>query len=172
MMPENINGIIGVLVSQYCQDAKVGNYSMSELSSVRYGGFQRFYAGVQTVTSAVLSFIVPIDNSVYDYFKEWRLLAIDGDGYFYPKSKYAKRVYLCMYDRSGVQSLQLTLNGAFPKNLPSIDLSYSREEVLKYDVEISFDTIETKSLIGDIRSGITNVVAGALGSTVKSKLGL
>jgi hypothetical protein len=77
-----------------------------------------------------------------------------------------------MYDRSGIQSLQLTLTGAFPKGLPSIDLSYSREEVLKYDVEVSFDTIETKSLIGSIRSGITNVVAGVLGPTVKSKLGL
>ncbi len=172
MMPENINGIIGVLVSQYCQDASVGNYSISELSSIRYGGFQRFYPGIQTITSAKFSFIAPIDNSVYDYFSGWRKLAIDDNGYYYPKSRYAKRIYLCMYDRSGVQSLQLTLIGAFPRGLPVIDLSYSKEEVLKYDVDIIFDYIETKSLTGLVRSSIINVATNTIGSSAKSKLGL
>lgn len=172
MMTSNINGIIGPLVSQYCQDVQFGDYMMSEISSMRYGAFQRFYAGIQTLNSATLTFLAPVDNSVYDYFKEWRKLAIDEFGFYYPKNNYSKRVYVCLYDRTGIQSSQFVLFGTFPKSLPRIVASYGSEDVLRYEVEISFDFIRNESLIGSIREGITNVAGNILGSTVKSKLGL
>jgi len=172
MMTSSINGIIGPLVSQYCQDVQFGDYSMVEMSKVRYGAFQRFYAGLQDVTSANLTFIVPIDNSVYDYFKEWRRLAIDDLGYYYPKNNYAKRIFVCLYDRTGIQSSQFSIIGAFPKALPKISASYAVENVLRYDVEISFDSVVNESLIGSIRDGITRVAGDILGKTVSSKIGL
>jgi hypothetical protein len=75
-MPHIINGVLGPLISQFCQDVRIGNYSLRQLSIMQYGAFQRFYAGLQNVQPVALSFLMPVDNSVLDYFHGWYHLMI------------------------------------------------------------------------------------------------
>ena len=171
IMPENIDGIIGVLVSQYCQEIRFGDYSMSQLSSVQYAAWQRFYAGLQKIKSASLTFVAPADNSVLEYFYGWYRLIIDDQGYYYPKSNYKKRIYTSLYDRSGVETVRFTLFGVFPTNKPVLDLSYSPNEILRYTVELNVDEIEMYSLIGSALKTVTKAVGEVVGGVGKALLG-
>lgn len=163
IMPETIRGAIGYLVSQYCQDVRFGDYSMSEISSLRYGPWRRFYAGLHEIDTVTLTFLVPVDNSVYDYFSGWSELVVDEDGYYHPKNKYKKTIFVSLYDRSGVQSVKFTLKGVFPRMKPGFGLSYNSEGILTLPMVLSVDTIEASSLIGSIREGVVNFAGGIAG---------
>lgn len=167
LLPHNINGNIGFFVSQYCQDIQFGDYGMSTLSQLKYGAFQRFYAGLQDINRVTATFLAPIDNSVLSYFHGWYHLMVDGDGNFYPKNHYKKSMFVAMYDRSYVESVRFELRGVFPVRKPTLDLSYSEEDVLRYVVELSVDRIEMTSLIGSIREGITSVAGDMATQTVE-----
>lgn len=166
-MPHIINGVLGPFVSQFCQDVRIGNYSIRQLSTMQYGAFQRFYAGLQGIQSVALSFFMPVDNSVMDYFHGWYHLMVDEKGYYYPKNSYKKQIYVAMYDRSGVESVRLLLKGVFPTNKPTVEASYAGEDLLRLGIVLSVDKVETTSLIGNIRSGITNVVGDVARKTVE-----
>jgi len=166
-MPHIINGVLGPFVSQFCQDVRIGNYSIRQLSTIQYGAFQRFYAGLQGIQSAALTFIMPVDNSVMDYFHGWSHLTVDQNGYYFPKNNYKKQIYVAMYDRSGVESVRLVLKGAFPMNKPTIEASYEGDGLLRLGIVLSVDAVETTSLIGSIRTGITNVVGDVARKTVE-----
>lgn len=166
-MPHLINGVLGPYVSQFCQDIRIGNYGIRQLSIMQYGAFQRFYAGLQGISSVNLTFLTPIDNSVMDYFHGWYNLIIDENGYYHPKDHYKKVIYVSLYDRSGVESVRLILKGTFPVNKPSIEVTYSGGDLLRLGVVLSVDKVEATSLIGKIRSGITNVVGDVARKTVE-----
>jgi hypothetical protein len=171
LLPHNINGNIGLAVSQYCQDVQFGDYGMASLSQLRYGAFQRFYAGMQDINRFTAVFLAPVDNSVLSYFHGWYHLMIDGQGYYYPKSHYKKSLFVAMYDRSYVESVRFEMKGAFPIRKPLVDLTYGDEDVLRYAVEFSVDKIEMTSLIGSIRGGDTLNVAGDIAAKTIALLG-
>jgi len=171
IMPENIDGIVGVLVSQYCQDVRFGDYSISQLSSMQYAAWQRFYAGLQRIRTASFTFVAPADNSLIEYFYGWYRLMIDDLGYYYPKSHYKKRIYVSLYDRTGIETVRFTLLGVFPTNKPVVDLSYSPNELLRYTVNLSVDEIEMYSLIGSALKTVTKAAGEVLGGIRKAILG-
>lgn len=151
VMPHNIGGVIGYLVSQYCQEARFGDYYISTASTLRYGPKQRFYAELQSIDTVELTFLMPADGSVLTYFYGWHELMIDKEGYYYPKNHYKKDIYVILYDRTGVQTVKFRLKGAFPKKRPSYRFVYSEEDVLKVNVELSVDDIELgKGLLSTI----------------------
>lgn len=170
IMPHNFRGNVGFLVSQYCQDARFGDYSMRELSKMRYGPYQRSYSGLQDIDSVVLTFLVPIDNSVYDYFYSWSELIVDARGHYHPKNEYKKNIYIIMYDRTGIQSTKFILKGAFPKTKPKVALSYVSEGIVTSTMELSVDYIEVENFIGTIREEVINLVGNVAGKA-KSILG-
>jgi len=167
MLPHNIDGNIGLFISQYCQDIQFGDYSMSPLSQLKRGAFQSFYAGMQTVSKITATFLAPVDNSVLGYFHGWYNKVIDEEGYYHPKQDYSKNIYVAMYDRSYVESVRFELRGAFPIGKPVVSLSYGEDEMLKYVVELSVDKIEMTSLIGSIRSGVMSVAGDMATQTVE-----
>jgi hypothetical protein len=167
LLPHNINGNIGLFVSQYCQDVQFGDYGMSALSQLKYGAFQRFYAGIQEIDRVTAVFLAPVDNSVLSYFHGWYNLMVDSEGYFYPKNHYKKSMYVAMYDRSYVESVRFELKGAFPTRKPFVDLSYGDDDVLRYVVEFAVDRIDMTSLIGSIREGVTSVAGDMASKTVE-----
>lgn len=144
VMPHDINGIIGYLVSQYCQDVRFGDYSIGDVSTLRYGPKQRFYAGLETIETVTLTFLKPIDNSILTYFYGWYELMIDKDGHYYPSNKYKKDIYVILYGRTGLQATKFRLKRAFVKRRPAYRLSYSGEDIVKLEVELCVDTIEVK----------------------------
>lgn len=170
IMPHDFRGNLGFLVSQYCQDVDFGDYRMSELSTMRYGAYQRFYAGLQDISAVTLTFLVPVDNSVYDYFYAWSELIVDKQGYYHPKNEYKKNIFAIMYDRTGIQATKFTLKGVFPINKAAAGLSYSSEGILTLKMTLSVDSIEPSSFLGSIRSAVTGVVQD-VGSGIKGALG-
>jgi hypothetical protein len=158
LMSANINNTIGYLVSQYCQDVRFGDYSITEVESLRYGAQQRFYAGLQSIELVSATFIVPVDNSVLSYFSGWSDLIVDKNGYYYPKNNYKKDIYVMLYDRTGIESVKFRLKGAFPKTRPILELSYENENVLRYKIDFCIDCIETTSLLGSIREKVTEKI--------------
>lgn len=156
IMPADIKGIVGYVISQYCQEVRFGDYVMSEVSALKYGAEQRFYAGLQTIDTVTLTFLKPIDNSVLTYFYGWSELEIDADGYYHPKNNYKKDIYVILYDRTGVECTRFRLKGAFPKRKPGYSLSYASEDVLKTGLELSIDGIELKK--GLLSTLINNLI--------------
>lgn len=142
LMPSNFSGVIGYLVSQYCQDITFGDYSISELSILKSGAFQRFYAGLQTIDSVTLIFLVPSDNSLRDYFYGWYEKMIDKKGYYYPKLNYKRDIYLMFYDQMEVQSVRFLMRGCFPKTHLVEHPSYTEEGVLTAQITLSIDKLE------------------------------
>lgn len=161
-LPHDIAGISGFFVSQYCQDVRFRDYSFAEASTMRYGPKRRFYAGMEEIESFTLVFIYPVDTSVAKYFVKWRERVIDKDGYYHPKNDYARDVYIHLYDRSDIQSAQFRLRGCWPKTSPPYGLSYADENVLRLEVVLSVDKIESSSLIGSILEGVTNFAGSAI----------
>jgi hypothetical protein len=155
LMVHNFGGTIRYLVSQLCQDISFSDYSISEISTLKSGAFQRFYAGLQSIEQVVMEFLVPVDNSVQDYFYAWYENMIDRDGYYYPKANYKRNVYIILYDQMKVKSGQFILKGCFPKSHPIIHPSYTDEKIMQAQVIMSVDKVETSGgLLGMIRSGI------------------
>jgi len=169
-MPFYINGVFGPHVSSFCQDIRFADYSINQIESVQHGAFQRFYAGLQNITTVSLTFLSSVDNAALDYFYGWYHSMIDEDGFYYPKENYRKNIYVILYDRSGVESVRFTLKGAFPKNKPTVSLSYRSDDMLKFDISLSVDVVEMFSLIGTVRGVITNVL-GNVASKTKEILG-
>lgn len=163
IMPHNFRGNVGFLVSQYCQEVRFGDYSMRDLSKVRYGPYQRSYPGLQDIDSAALTFLIPIDNSVYDYFYSWSELIVDVHGHYHPKNEYKKNIYIILYDRTSIQSTKFTLKGTFPKTKPRLSLSYASEGIVTLTVELSVDYVEVDSFIGTIREEVTNLLGNVAG---------
>jgi len=151
VMSHNISGMVGYLVSQYCQDVKFGDYNIATVSTLRYGSEQRFYAELQSIDAVDLTFLMPADGSVLTYFYGWYELMIDKEGYYYPKNHYKKDIYVILYGRTGIQTIKFRLKGAFPKKRPTYQLAYSEEDVLKVRIELSVDNIEvSKGLLSTI----------------------
>lgn len=167
MMPYDFGGTLGYLVSQFCQDITFGDYSISELSTMKHGAFQRFYAGIQAIDTVTMIFLVPVDNSVLDYFYAWYEHMIDRNGYYYPKSNYKRSIFIMFYDQTKIESVRFELKGCFPKSHPVVHPSYTEEGVLTAQVVLSVDKIEPSSLIGDIRGAITKVIGGVAGGAIK-----
>ena len=159
LMPHDIGGVVGYKVSQYCQDVEFGDYSIVEISAMRYGAFQRFYAGLQDIDVITLTFLKPIDNSVLDYFYGWFDLVIDKKGYYYPKNHYKKDIYVMLYDRTGIESVKFRLRGTFPVTRPIIRAAYGVEDILRLTVSLRVDLIELHSIIGAVREGVSNFLA-------------
>lgn len=170
ILPDNVGSIPGLLVSQYCQDIRFGDYSITEISAMRHGSDQRFYAGLRDIEQVPMTFVMPVDNAVHEYFQNWRNLMVDSDGYFYPKSNYARDIYVFLFDRSGVQSAKFVLKGCFPRTCPPLTLSYTEDSVLKWNIDLFVDYIEESSLLGSVRSAVLGVIGGAV-NAVKSTFG-
>jgi len=170
IFPDGIGDVPGIWISQYCQDIRFGDYSITEISAVRHGSEQRFYAGLRDIEQVPMSFIMPIDNSVHKYFQDWRKLEVDDDGYFYPKSYYKRDIYVFLFDRSGIQSAKFVLHGCFPRNCPPISLSYYEDSVLRWGIDLLVDYVEESSLIGSVRSAAFNAAGGVI-NAAKNLLG-
>jgi len=165
LMPMDFGGTLGYLVSQFCQDISFDDYRVSELSKRKHGAFERFYAGMQSIESVTLQFLVPVDNSVMDFFYAWYERVIDKDGYYYPKSNYKKSIFVMFYDQTKIESVRFELKGCFPKSHPKVHPSFTEEGVMIAEIILSIDSVEPSSLIGDIRAGITNAIGSIVGGS-------
>jgi len=160
IMPHDIGGWVGVIVSQFCQSIRFGDYSMEKINEMRYGADKRYYAGLRTVNTVTLSFLVSADSSVVNYFDEWHKLIVDDSGYYHPKVDYARDIYAIMYDRSGIETYMYRLKGCFPKNKPQFNLAYSKADVLTIEMELSVDKVALSTIAGSVINKVASNIIG------------
>lgn len=120
---------------------KFGDYSITTISTIRYGGFVKGYAGFFDIENAQAEFLNPIPDIVSAYFLGWRKLIMNDQGLYYPKMNYAKTIYVQMYDRDGSVSAKYKLTGVFPKTYPKVDLDYSTDDIHKFNIEFHVDRV-------------------------------
>lgn len=164
LFPSTIGGIPGLWISQYCTGVSFSDYSM-EVTTIKYGADLRKYSGPQKIEYLTVHFICPVDQSPYTYFLNWKNLVISPEGYYRPKQEYAKDIYLLLYEGL-VETQRFRLRGCFPIDLPVQDLSYEREDVVRYTVHLNVDVIET----GSVTSNILNV--GRIGRQILKGVGI
>jgi hypothetical protein len=156
-------GVLGIAVSKYCQDISFGNYNIDDIVEMNVGALKKFFAGRMNIPNPQLSVIAPVPDIVSNYFHTWKNLIIEDNVYYHKASDYKKNIYVMLYDRTGVPSNMITLVGAFPKTFPSWKLSYSDENVVKYDIELKVDDIGTGlssfgSFVGEAKEAIGNTL--------------
>lgn len=135
--PDNIE------ISSYIQDVKFGTYNVEDIYSQRLGAFKTYAAGPLNIDSVSLTLLSPTDGSVIVYFQKWKELIVSTRGaFFYPKSKYVKTAYCYLYDRPGNSKVQYKLVNCFPKTFPMHDLSYSKNDFVRFNIELVVDTVE------------------------------
>ena len=136
-------GIIpGFAIGRYCQDVQFGDYGMQEVDRVKYGPFRAGYAGAFEVTEVTMTFLLPSPDVVSAYFYAWRDIVISKGGAYFPKGNYAKSINAILYDTAGEEVDRFKLRGAFPKTLPTYDLAYSSEDVIKAQIKFNVDVVE------------------------------
>jgi len=141
LLPD-ISGIAGHEISKYCQDCKIGDYDIAALSTIKAGAFEQKFSGDLKIKEVVATFLKPVNDIVSDYFYAWRTLIVDKQGFHNVKSIYAKTAYLKLYDRDGSETDTYKMIGIFPTTLPSIDVSYTNEDIVKFPITFSVDWIE------------------------------
>jgi len=171
-LPSTINNVLGYSVSQFCQDVAFGPYALSNVMKMQQGAFIRFYGGLQDIKSVNLTFLLPADNTVLDYFYGWYHLMIDEQGYYHPKIDYAKQAFVSLYDRTGIETVKFIMKGAFPIAKPTMSMSFDVNNVQSTTIALSVDNIEMWSLAGNARNKIAKLLGGgALGATVGTVAG-
>lgn len=120
-------------VSHLVMEAKVGDYHLVDLVTMRYGPAQRHYAGAFKLDGFQLTFVRPeIKDLLSAYLYAWRKLICDGEFYF-AKNNYAKLVQVNFLDQAGEQiNSTLKLLGSFPKSPPDYSLSMQTDAVPVY----------------------------------------
>lgn len=146
-MPFFMGGRIGELVSRYCQDIKFGEYNLTNVTEMRHGARQAFFAGMMEINTVSLTYVAPSLDVVSDFFLSWRDKIVSPRGFYGIKSEYAKDVFILLEDTSGIPMGGLKLKNAFPITFPSYDLSYGTEDVVRLTIEFRIDSIESKGLI-------------------------
>jgi len=136
-------GIIpGVVLSKYCQSVSFGQYNIEEIIEQRRGAEKSFFPGTLNITGLKATFIVPTPDLVGAYFTSWKKLIVDDDGYYGLPNEYKRNASIVFYDRSfSIPTNIATVKGLFPKTFPAFNLAYSSEDIVRYDIEFSFDKI-------------------------------
>lgn len=158
-------GVLGIIVSKYCQNITIGEYNIDDIAEMKVAAFKQFFAGAMNIQNPRATFVVPIPDIVSNYFHTWKKLIVDDRGLYFRAGNYKKNIYVALYDRSGLPSNMITLIGAYPKSFPSWNLAYGIEEVVKFEIEFKVDNIETG--VGSF-SSLGSMAKGVLGSIGKS----
>lgn len=137
----DIGGIPGLLIGAYCQAVKFGQYNMTEISKLRYGGQRKGYAGFFDIETAQFTFLQPYPDVVSAYFEKWRSLIMDNRGFYYHKSHYSKDIIVVEFDRTGLPGGIFRLSGCFPKTFPAHSLSNESDTVAKFQIEFNVDKV-------------------------------
>jgi len=150
--------IRGELLSKFCQEIKFGDYSISEMSRLRWGGKLQFFPGVMEIENITATFVVPFPDLVGPFFRAWRRKVIDDQGFYGVKTDYAKSIHVWISNTTYFPAIRLVLKNVFPISVPSFDLSYNNEDVLKYAVTLSVEKVEVGGVIGESGSFVESLL--------------
>jgi len=151
----SMGGIRGELLSKFCQDIKFGGYSISDIVELRKGGRQEFYPGAMDINIVTMTFVIPSPDIVGKFFQSWRELIVDRQGFYGVKNVYAKNIYVWVEGNNYFPSSRYVLKKAFPLDVPTFDLSYGEEGVLRYSINFKVDRVELAGIVDTVTDFVT-----------------
>jgi len=140
----DIGGAPGIDVGQLVQSVRFGDYNVEEVRRIYYGGFRKGYVGFFEIPSITLSILGTVPDTAVSYFRTWKSLMISNSGLFYPKTNYARDVYMTLLDQGGNAVLKFKAQGVFPTTFPAYDLSYESGKVVQHEVTLNVDMLEIR----------------------------
>jgi hypothetical protein len=136
-------GILGPeVIGKYIQEVTFGEYSIDEVTKLRYGAETRGHAGIFNIQKVSIKFFKPVPDIVGTYLSLWKNLIVDNNGFFSPKKNYALTGYLIMLDTTGRQSGSYKLLNMFPIKFPEHRLAYGENSIVSYTIDFNVDRIE------------------------------
>lgn len=148
----------GWWVAKYCRNFKVGQYNISDVQQLRVGQQLKFFPKMWDIQSVKATFITPTPDLVSLYLAKWKSLIMDEDGLYNVASVYKKNMHVILWDRSGLPSNVLRIQGAFPITFPAFDLEHENEELVKFDIEFK---VERVSWGFDAINAVSNNIFGS-----------
>ncbi len=138
----SIGFVPGIAITKYCQSVQVGQYDITELRSMNRGPEKSFFPGALAVGDLRATFIAPTPDIIATYFHTWKEKIIDKDGFYGLPAQYKKNATIVLYDRTmGIPTNLITVKGLFPKTFPKFNLAYTSEDIVKHEIEFSFDKV-------------------------------
>lgn len=159
--------VAGAVVGKYCQSVRLGQYDISEVLEVKSGFWKDFFPGAPNIENVTTSFVNPVPDAVSLYFQSWKGLIISERGFYTPSSRFKKSVHVMLYDRSGVNTNMITLQGAFPVKFPSFNLSYAEEKEVRFEIVLKIDRISMRhKAAGKLTEDVGPAAEGKVGGIV------
>jgi len=162
LLPANFGYLPGIVISKFCQSVSLGQYDINDVIELKTGAFKQFFPGQLNIRSVTASFVTPAPDIVARYFSAWKKRIVDDEGFYGVSSWYKKDIYVFVYDRTGVVSNSIRISGAFPVKFPAYALSYSAEDVVKFDVEFKIDKIKIAPT-GVLKFGLQSIGRSLIG---------
>ena len=145
-LPSISGGVDPKRIEPLAQDLVFGDYSINTQGQLRIGSLLSFYAGLLTIPTFQIIFIVPNPNILADYLNAWKLLIVGEDGLFSVKSKYQKLLHVNFINTQGEISGTYKLTGCFPTIFPIYNLAYSASKLATVRIVFATDKIEYTDL--------------------------
>ncbi len=149
-------------VSKYCVQVSFGQYEIEEVKSMRKGAKQEFIPGRMKIDEIQMRFLVPVPDSIYNYFSTWKDAIVDESGNYNPQNMYKNTINVLLISTHGITTHRVKLKGCFPKTYPKFELAYDSEKVLQYSIVLSVDDIEVSGM--ELMSSIPRVLTKVIGS--------
>jgi len=150
-----IPGANADLVSTRALEVRFGEYSISNLFEMVYGGYRYKYVYEANVPDCTITFVEKEDRAVAGYFLKWQRLIMDENGLFREKNKYAKSMIFTFNATSGEETFCIRLDGVFPTKMPEYRGTYRESGALLLDVTLNVDRISHENV-----GGITHRILG------------
>jgi hypothetical protein len=156
VFPFSMGRVPGMAVSKYCSAIAFGDYNFKEVFEQQRGPKSLFTPGTLTIQEVTAVFLVPVPNLLYGYFAAWKDLIVNRDGFYSEQGHYKRPIYIRMYTTQGTTSGTIKLVGCFPKTFFRYELSYEKENIVRYTITFSIDDIEFSGM--DVMTSIPRVL--------------
>lgn len=156
VFPFSMGRVPGMVVSKYCRAVAFGDYNFKELFEQQRGPKSLFTPGTLSIQEITAVFLVPVPNLLHGYFAAWKDLIVDPNGFYSEQQHYKRPIYVRMYTTQGITSGTIKLVGCFPKTFFRYELSYEKENLVRYTITFSVDDIEFSGM--DISTSIPRVL--------------
>jgi hypothetical protein len=159
MWTADITSVPGLvqLENIYIKDINFGYNSITAEQRYRNGIYQNFPKGMQSLNTNLI-FYEPQTYSISYYLEQWRQQIRDKVGNWYTPSNYMGCIIIRLYDTTGLQQMQVQLDGVWPTHQQQVDLNYSHSDMVMTAAEFAVNGT-TITYIGE---GFSTLLSGGL----------
>ena len=171
-------------LSLLCAEAEIpGTSFQTSLAVGHHQGIQEEFPNLRTFPPLNLTFYVDADHVVLEIFESWMTYinpitnakrSVNAYGRFNYPEDYKERIHLTKYERDFLKDggkpnpsslmSQYEFVNCWPQNLTSMRLNYGGSNVLKVQVQFSYDRFFTKFALPDSRPMVEDVAQGIVDS--------